>query len=85
MTQRVWRRRKAWVAGTGPAMTQRVSHGRKAWVARASPAMMQRFVALAGKTNRARPRYTSRLCSTAAPTKDANRGCGSNGRDLSSG
>src|SRR5260370_39793954 len=29
--------------------------------------------------------YTNRLGSTAAPTKDANRGCGSNGRDLSSG
>ena len=30
-------------------------------------------------------RYTSRLCSTAAPMKEANSGCGSNGRDFSSG
>ena len=29
--------------------------------------------------------YTSRLCSTAAPMKEANSGCGSKGRDLSSG
>jgi len=29
--------------------------------------------------------YTSRLCSTAAPMKDENNGCGSNGRDFSSG
>ena len=29
--------------------------------------------------------YTSRLCSTAAPMKDENSGCGSNGRDFSSG
>jgi hypothetical protein len=30
-------------------------------------------------------RYTSRLCSTAAPMNEANSGCGSNGRDFSSG
>jgi drug/metabolite transporter (DMT)-like permease len=30
-------------------------------------------------------RYTSRLCSTAAPMNDENSGCGSNGRDFSSG
>ncbi len=29
--------------------------------------------------------YTSRLCSTAASMNDANNGCGSNGRDFSSG
>ena len=29
--------------------------------------------------------YTSRLCSTAAPMKEANSGCGSKGRDFSSG
>jgi len=29
--------------------------------------------------------YTSRLCSTAAPMKDENSGCGANGRDFSSG
>ena len=29
--------------------------------------------------------HTSRLCSTAAPTNEANSGCGSNGRDFSSG
>ena len=29
--------------------------------------------------------YTSRLRSTAAPMKDENSGCGSNGRDFSSG
>src|SRR5262249_60299536 len=29
--------------------------------------------------------YTSRLWSTAAPTKEANSGCGSKGRDFSSG
>ena len=29
--------------------------------------------------------YTSRLCSTAASTNEANSGCGSNGRDFSSG
>jgi hypothetical protein len=33
----------------------------------------------------AREHYTSRLCTTAASTKDENSGCGSNGRDLSSG
>ena len=31
------------------------------------------------------PAYTSRLCSTAAAMNDLNSGCGSNGRDFSSG
>src|SRR5450631_156041 len=50
---------------------------------RDKPGHDSEVAAMAGQI--ARPPYTSRLCSTAAPTKEANSGWGSNGRDLSSG
>jgi len=39
----------------------------------------------ASPLSRDSPDQTSRLCSTAAPMKEENSGCGANGRDLSSG
>ena len=85
-------------AGSRPACmidAQLVDHGFLRYlIASRTARSMQglRFAAMRAVAKQARPaqakqfrRYTSRLCSTAAPMNDANSGCGSNGRDFSSG